>query len=77
MFDHIAHEHITKLGMHLKRILAYFYELCIGCKTCYFIYLLFCTSYHHTQLQTVAINWKNSCCLCRRILTASFAMESI
>ena len=53
MFDHIAHEHITKLGMHLKRILAYFYELCIGYKTYYFIYLLFCTSYHHTQLQTV------------------------
>ena len=52
MFDHIAHEHNTKLGMHLKRILAYFYELCIGCKTCYYIYLLFCTSYHHTQLQT-------------------------
>ena len=28
MFDHIAYDHITKLGMHLKRILAYFYELC-------------------------------------------------
>ena len=51
MFDHIAHEHITKLGMHLNRILTYFYELCIGCKTCYFIYMLFCTSYY-TQLQT-------------------------
>ena len=55
MFDHIAHDHITKLGMHLKRILAYFYELCSVHRLqnlLLHIYLLFCTSYHHTQLQT-------------------------